>query len=142
MVDLQTALEIEVKSWDGIEAVTHRFGGTEFKWNNVEIGHIHRGGMTDIPFTRRIRQALVATQLAQPHHFLPETGWITFYIRTSEDVETACILMRLSYIHKRQRLSQSDFLAQLETLVLPEPVKWAAQGQHLLKSDDGKHPHP
>ena len=136
MIDLQNALELEIKSWEGVEAVTHRFGGTEFQWNNVEIGHIHRGGMTDIPFTRTIRKALVSAQLAQPHHLLPETGWITLYIRTSDDVEIASLLMRLSYIHKRRRLSQADFLAELETLGLPASVKWAAQGQYLLKSDE------
>src|SRR5687767_9544545 len=136
MTDLYSAFEAEVKSWDGIEAVTHRFGGTEFQWENIEIGHVHRGGMTDIPFTRRIRQALVEEQIAQPHHILPDTGWITFYIRTPDDVETACTLMRLSYIHKRRRLSQADFMTELELLALPDTVKRAAQSQQLLKRDD------
>lgn len=136
MRDLEAAFETEVTSWEGIQAVPHRFGGTEFQWNNVEIGHIHRGGMTDIPLTRRIREALVEADLAQLHHVLPESGWITFYIRTPADVETAQTLMRLSYIHKRRRLSQADFLTELETLALPEAVKKAAQGQSGAKGDE------
>jgi hypothetical protein len=129
MADLEAAFETEVTSWDGIQAVPHRFGGTEFQWQNVEIGHIHRGGMTDIPLTRRIREALVEAQIAQTHHVLPDSGWITFYIRTPDDLETAQTLMRLSYIHKRRRVSQADFLAELETLALPDAVKQAALGQ-------------
>jgi hypothetical protein len=136
MAELEAAFETEVTSWDGIQAVPHRFGGTEFQWNNVEIGHIHSGGMTDIPFTRRIREALVEAQIAQIHHTLPDSGWITFHIRTPDDVETAQILMRLSYIHKRRRVSQEAFLAELETLALPGIVKTAARGQHTAKGDE------
>jgi hypothetical protein len=133
MPDLQTALEDDIKSWEGIQAVPHQFGGTEFQWGTVEIGHIHSGahrGMTDIPFTRRIREALVAAQLAHIHHTLPDSGWITFQIRTPEDAEAARMLMRLSYVQKRRRqLSAEAFAAELAALPLPETVKQAAQGQ-------------
>jgi hypothetical protein len=129
MSDLYMPLEQEIKTWDGIHAVPHRFGGVEFQWNHTEVGHIHRGGMMDIPFTRRIRDALLDAQLVEPHHLLPETGWITFYIRTAQDLDTARTLMRLSYLHKRRRrLPEADYAAELALLVLPETVQKSAQG--------------
>jgi hypothetical protein len=136
MID-HTTLESDIASWDGVQAVPHRFGGTEFQWGNVEIGHIHRGGMTDIPFTRRIREALVAAQLAHIHHTLPDSGWITFQIHTPEDVEAARTLMRLSYLHKRRRRLPADALsAEIAILTLPETVKQAAFGQ-VEEGDEG-----
>jgi len=129
------ALEQEIAAWEGVQATTHRFGGIEFQWGGVEIGHIHRGGMTDIPFTRRVREALVAAQITELHHLLPETGWITFYIRTPQDLETVRTLMRLSYLQKRRRrMPHDDFVTELASLALPETVKQAAQG-HIEKEE-------
>ncbi len=123
-------LEQEISAWDGVQAAPHRFGGVEFQWGGVEIGHIHRGGMVDIPFTRRIREALVAAHITELHHLLPETGWITFHIRTPQDIDTVRTLMRLSYLQKRRRrLPQGDFAAEMASLALPDSVKQAAQGQ-------------
>lgn len=130
MPDLYTPLEQDMKTWDGIQAVPHRFGGVEFQWGHAEVGHVHRGGMTDIPFPLRIRDALIAAQLVQPHHLLPETGWITFYIRTAQDLETARALMRLSYLLKRRRrMSAKDFTTELSALDLPETVMQVTLGQ-------------
>lgn len=124
-----TALEQEIAAWEGVSAEPHRFGGIEFQWGGVEIGHIHRSGMTDIPFTRRIREALVAAQITQPHHLLPETGWITFYMRTPQDQQTVRTLMRLSYLQKRRRrMPAEQFAAEMAALPLPEAVKQAAGG--------------
>lgn len=95
-----------VSAWDGITPEPHRFGGTEFSLGKVEIGHIHNHGMVDIPFTKKIRDALVAQNDALPHHLLVESGWITFYVRSEDDVTQALRLMRLSYLHKRSRRDQ------------------------------------
>jgi hypothetical protein len=92
-----------VSSWDGIETAPHRFGGIEFRLGAVEVGHIHSNAMVDIPFTVRLRERLVAGSEAGLHHLLPDTGWITFYVRTETDVAQALRLYRLSYIHKRYR---------------------------------------
>lgn len=101
---MRDSVEVIVNSvaeWDDIAVEPHRFGGWEFRLANVEIGHVHRGGMVDIPFTRAIREQLVAESLAHPHHLLPESGWISFYIRAEADLERALWLLRLSYIQKR-----------------------------------------
>ena len=39
----------------------------------------------------------MAAGRAQPHHILPETGWISFYIRQPEDVDKAIALLQESY---------------------------------------------
>lgn len=92
-----------VTAWPGMTANPHRFGGIEFNLDTVEVGHIHSNGMVDIPFNSKIRTQLLAEQKAEPHHLLPETGWITFYIRSVADVEHAIWLMRLSYLFNATR---------------------------------------
>ena len=92
-----------VSSWDGIKPQPHRFGGTEFMFGGVEIGHVHDWGLVDIPFTRRTREALVADGEADLHHILPESGWISFWLRGDQDVAQAIRLFRLSYAIKRAR---------------------------------------
>ncbi len=86
-----------VSSWDGVEAHPHRFGGTEFRIGKREIGHIHGDTLADIPFPTKIRDEIVAAGEAEPHHILPETGWVSFYIRAEGDVEKAIHLFQRSY---------------------------------------------
>jgi len=83
--------------WEGIETHPHRFGGTEFKIGAREIGHIHGDYLVDIPFPKKVRDEIVAAGKAQPHHILPETGWVSFYLREGGDVEKAIILLNRSY---------------------------------------------
>jgi hypothetical protein len=99
----QTAL-----SWEGVTAHPHRFGGTEYRLGNREIGHIHGDALVDIPFPTKVRQELVAAGRAQPHHVLPESGWISFYIREPGDIERATELLQLSYeLAARQKSRRS-----------------------------------
>lgn len=93
----------EVSTWEGVTTAPHRFGGMELKLGNVEIGHLHLGGLVDIPYTRKIRDVLIAEGQAQPHHILNESGWISFYVRGLDDITQAIRLFRLSYLHKRYR---------------------------------------
>lgn len=62
-----------------------------------EIGHIHGDYMVDIPFPKKMRDEIVAAGRAQPHHILPETGWVSFYLRQDNDVEQAIALLHESY---------------------------------------------
>lgn len=84
-------------SWDGIESHLHRFGGTEFRIGKREIGHLHGDSLVDIPFPKKIRDEIVAAGEASPHHILPDTGWVSFYLEEEEDVEKAIALLRRSY---------------------------------------------
>jgi hypothetical protein len=93
-------VQANVVTWPGIEVAPHRFGGTEFTVGNVEIGHFHRNGMIDILYSKAIRQQLIAEGKAELHHLLPDTGWISFYIRSEADVQRAIWLFRYSYVQK------------------------------------------
>jgi Luciferase len=90
--------EQSITSWPDVSVHVHRFGGREFRFGDAEIGHIHRGGILDIPFPRPIRDALLAAGLADPHHWVPDSGWVTFRIRTEEDWQKGLWLMRISYL--------------------------------------------
>jgi len=84
-------------TWEGMETHPHRFGGTEFRIGKREIGHIHGDSLVDIPFPKKIRDEIVAAGEASPHHILPETGWVSFYLRANEDIERAIALLKRSY---------------------------------------------
>lgn len=90
-------LEEEVSAWSRISVHPHRFGGRKFQFGEAEVGHVHIGGIVDIPFTRPIHDALLAEGLAEQHRWVPNSGWITFRVRSQQDVAHALWLMRLSY---------------------------------------------
>ena len=93
----QTRITQAVTSWAGVTVRPHRFGGVEYVIGKREVGHIHGDYMVDILFPKKVRDVLVAAGRAQPHHLLPETGWISFYLRQEDDVEKAIALFRESY---------------------------------------------
>lgn len=84
-------------SWDGVESHSHRFGGTEFRIGKREIGHTHGDSLVDIPFPTKVRDEIVEAGHAQPHHILPESGWISFYLKEEGDVQRAIDLLQRSY---------------------------------------------
>ena len=90
-------LEDTVASWPQISVHPHRFGGREFRFANAEVGHVHDDGIVDIPFPRSIRDALLTEGLAEEHHWVPNSGWTTFRVRSDKDIQHATWLMRLSY---------------------------------------------
>lgn len=87
----------QISLWDGVSQHAHRFGGLEFRLGKRELGHIHGDYMLDIPFPIRVRDEIVGLGLAQPHHLLPESGWISYYIKEPQDVQQAINLLRRSY---------------------------------------------
>ena len=86
-----------VSQWAGVTVAPHRFGGVEYQLGTRELGHIHGDSLVDIPFPTPIRNELVASGEVQPHHVLPDSGWISFYIRQPEDVSQAIKLLQQSY---------------------------------------------
>ena len=91
-------LKEEVSAWPQISVRAHRFGGTEFRLGSAEVGHVHTGGIVDIPFPRPVRDLLLAEGLAEEHRWVPNSGWITFNVRRDEDLKHALWLLRLSYL--------------------------------------------
>jgi Luciferase len=70
----------QVSAWPGVSIRAHRFGGTEFCFGNAEVGHIHPDGIVDIPMPRPVHDALLEEGLAEPHRWVPDSGWITFRV--------------------------------------------------------------
>src|SRR6266851_2000768 len=68
------SLEVEVATWPSISIHPHRFGGREFRFGSAEVGHVHTGGIVDIPFPRSVRDALLAEGLAEGHRWVPNSG--------------------------------------------------------------------
>ena len=91
-------LESLVSSWPHISVHPHRFGGHEFRIGNAELGHLHSDGTLDIPFPLAVRDALLDEGLAQEHHWVPNSGWTTFRVRSENDLVHALWLLRLSYL--------------------------------------------
>lgn len=92
-----TVIAQVVGSWPGVTAVPHRFGGVEFRVGRRELGHLHGSRLADLPFPVRVRKCLVAERRAEPHHIMPASGWVSFYIRAAADIDGAIALFRLNY---------------------------------------------
>lgn len=107
----QNQINEAVTNWDGVVAHPHRFGGTEYRIGRREIGHIHGDYLVDIPFPTKIRGEVVAAGRAEPHHILPNSGWVSFYIREPADVARAIELLQQSYeiaINQRKRRNDQE----------------------------------
>jgi hypothetical protein len=105
--------EDTVSEWPSISVHPHRFAAKEFRFGNAEVGHLHQGGVLDIPFPRSVREALLAEGLAEEHRWAPNSGWITFQIRSERDLTHALWLMRLSCLRYALK-TDSDPRALLE----------------------------
>jgi hypothetical protein len=90
-------LERELLTWEGVESHPHRFGGREYRFGRREIGHVHGDELIDIPLPRRVRDEVVAAGRADPHHVLPNSGWVSVRLRKPEDLKDGIVLLRLSY---------------------------------------------
>src|SRR6266567_5653003 len=82
-------LEEEVSMWPHVSVHSHRFGGREYLFDKAEVGHVHTGGIVDIPFPRSVRDALLADGLAEEHRWVPNSGWTAFHVRSEEDLKHA-----------------------------------------------------
>lgn len=99
-----------VMVWEGVTAHPHQFGGTEYRLGRREIGHIHGNRLVDIPFPKNVRDEVVAAGQAEAHHILPESGWVSCYLRDPDDVDQVIRLLRRSFelaLAQKQRRRRS-----------------------------------
>jgi len=90
-------IQRELLGWPGVAVGAHRFGGREFRVGKREIGHLHGDQVADLPFPRAIRDELVARGVVSAHHHLPNSGWVSFYIRGEKDIPALLALFRRNY---------------------------------------------
>ena len=93
-----------VSSWEGVSVHEHRFGGVEFRVGRRELGHLH-ATFADLPFPRHVRDELIAAERANPHHVLPNSGWVTVPMRTTAEVADVIELFRQN--HQRAKGAQN-----------------------------------
>lgn len=83
------------------------FRGGRVPVGRVEIGHLHGYSLADLPFPKATRDSLIASGRAEPHHVLPETGWLSRRNRSESDVDDVIELFRLNYERISKRRSGS-----------------------------------
>lgn len=105
MENIGERIEQEVTSWDGVSAHDHRFGGREFRLERRTLGHLHGNRWADLIFNRGVRDMLVETGRAQPHHVHPDSGWVSKQIRDEDDATDVVELFRLAY--ERARVAEN-----------------------------------
>lgn len=129
MTSPSQTIRTTVAVWPGLAEASHRFGGVEFKIGKREIGHFHGDTLLDVPFPKKVRDELVAAGRADPHHILPQSGWISFRIRSTPDVDAAVALLRQSYdiiseqVARRKTQSEAAAARRTEsTQSVPSPA--------------------
>ena len=129
-------IESVVLTWEGVESVPHQFGGREFRAGRRELGHLHGERLLDLPFQVRIRERLVREGRAEPHHILPETGWVSFHIRQSSDVARAIELLRLNFdrpwLNEPERKDEVDEASDESFPASDPPAFVSSTGSHPL----------
>ncbi len=98
-----------------VTKASHRFGGTEFQVHSLEFMHSHGTSHLDIRLSKEDQERMLKAGKAEPHRFAPQAGWVTFKIRSEEDVDAAKVLIRLAYdnadrlmaAHMSRRVQQS-----------------------------------
>jgi len=93
----QKRIVAAVSGWDEVKIGPHRYGGLEFRLGKRELGHIHGDALVDIPFPRSVRDEIVEMRQAEPHHIIPDSGWVSVFLRTKEDVDRVIQLLERSY---------------------------------------------
>lgn len=88
------SIKEELLSWPYVTAEAHRFGGIEFRINKREMGHIHGDRVADLPFPMGLRNELVSSGRVSPHHFLPQSGWVSYRIKGEEDIPVVIELFK------------------------------------------------
>ena len=113
--EIASAIAQEVQSWEGVTAHPHRFGGVEFRARGRELGHLHGDTLADLLLPRAAHDEAIADGRAQRHHVLPDSNWVSIYIRRPEQVKDVVDLLRVAYdraikhpLHRRERSEAQD----------------------------------
>src|SRR6476469_705422 len=96
----------EVLIWEVVSEKPNRFGGIELNYKKKELGHLHGDTLADLPFPKLKRDELVNQGLAQPHHVLPESGWISYHIKSEEDLPIVIEFFRMQYDRFTKKLEK------------------------------------
>lgn len=77
-----------------------------FQLNDATIGVLHPDGLLEVPVPTPVCAVLVEEGLAQPHTACSGADWVAVHVRSSDNVDAAVLLLRLSYLYRRLLRSQ------------------------------------
>ena len=108
--ELLASIEREVLGWPGVSKEAGGGGpgqagfwvppATVYRFARRRLGHVHHGdgGLADFSFPREVRDELIRSGRAIPHHAFPESRTSASYrVRSREDVPGAVELFRINY---------------------------------------------
>jgi hypothetical protein len=96
-------IEREVAGWPGVTTGDTGRGGLQFSYGRVELGHLHGNSFADLPFTKKIRDELIAQRWASVHPPLPHSGWVHRRMGDRDDAEAVIELFRMNYDRAKAR---------------------------------------
>jgi hypothetical protein len=83
-----------------IQRRPHRFGGVGFFIGTTEIGHLHGNGLLDLFVGKSLRAKEVRRGRALPHHVFPDSGWISFWLKSPADITQALELFEIASMYR------------------------------------------
>jgi len=83
-----------------IQRRPHRFGGVGFFIGTTEIGHLHGNGLLDLFVGKSFRAEEVRRGRALLHHVFPESGWISFWLKSPADIAQALELFEIASMYR------------------------------------------
>lgn len=88
----------------GVSEAPHRFGGTEFLVDGLEFMHFHGPSYLDIRLSKEDRERVLERGGAQEHRAPKhaQAGWVTFMIRSEDDIPTAKEIIQLAYSNAKR----------------------------------------
>jgi hypothetical protein len=92
------ALETEVLRRLPCRLATHRLGGSAYKIDGREIAHLHGNGLLDVHLDRARAAVFVAERRAEPHHFLGDSAWVSYWLESPRDVPGALALIEAAAV--------------------------------------------
>lgn len=100
MLDWMDELEETILNWPDTTSSLHHYGGTQFNRRGKEFAHLHSNGLLDILLSQEIKNKLKAEGRIRDHHVFENSGWISFFINSKDDVYYSKTLLMLSYERK------------------------------------------
>lgn len=96
-----SAVERDAQRLPEVNLGVHRFGGIGFFYRGKEMSHIHGNGLLDCFVGRTNRDLIVRERSGvTAHHVFPSSGWISFFVKSPDDVERALELIQIACAYR------------------------------------------
>ncbi|MES2590950.1 MAG: luciferase family protein [Bacteroidota bacterium] len=99
-LDYIDQIERKVLTWQQTTASSHKSGGVQFNVDGKEIGHIHSNGLLDVFLKLNVAEQLIREGRVTEHRTIKNSGWLSFQIKTEQDILFAIELLEYSYLFK------------------------------------------